>query len=160
MRLGITGHQRLDDPIGWRWVEGALTKILDDAETPLVGVSSLAIGTDQLFASLVVHRDGKIHVIIPFAGYERVFDADHVHAYREMLAKAALVQVLQTPGTDEDAYLAAGRRVVELVDLMIAVWDGQPAKGKGGTGDIVIFAAEQGVPLVHINPADRTVIQR
>jgi len=38
--------------------------------------------------------------------------------------------------TDEDAYMAAGRRVVDLSDVMIAVWNAKPAKGKGGTADI------------------------
>src|SRR5271165_2228772 len=38
--------------------------------------------------------------------------------------------------TDEDAYMAAGRRVVDLSDVMIAVWIAKPAKGKGGTADI------------------------
>ena len=30
-----------------------------------------------------------------------------------------------------------GRRVVDLVELMIAVWNGQAAQGLGGTADVV-----------------------
>ena len=60
-------------------------------------------------------------------------------------------------GSDEDCYLAAGHRVVELSDLMLAVWDGSPAKGKGGTADVVAYAVRRGVPLFHINPASHVV---
>jgi hypothetical protein len=79
-----------------------------------------------------------------------------VPAYRQLLSHAS-VEILQTPGTDEDAYLAAGRRVAEQSDVMIAVWDAKPAKGKGGTADVVAYAVAFGIPVVHINPVDRTV---
>jgi hypothetical protein len=67
--------------------------------------------------------------------------------------------VLDTHGTDEDAYLAAGQRVVELSDIVLAVWNGKPAKGKGGTADVVAYAIRRGMPLIHINPISRTVRQ-
>ena len=159
MRLGITGHQRLEDPTAWAWVANCLAAVLSEAEPPIVGITSLAIGADQLFASLVVHHGGRIHVIMPFAGYERTFDEEHLDTYRNLLAKAVFAEILPKLGTDQEAFLAAGKRVVELSDLMVAVWNGQPAKGRGGTGDIVAFATERRVPLVHINPSDRTVIR-
>ena len=65
--------------------------------------------------------------------------------------------MLDTPGTDEDAYLVAGRRVVDLSDIVLAVWDGHPAKGKGGTADVVAYTIRRGVPLIHIDPVSRTV---
>jgi hypothetical protein len=160
MRVGITGHQRLDDPSAWGWVEFAMTKALDALEPPVDAVSSLAIGADQLFVSLMLSRASEIHAIIPFSGYERTFGPQNVDAYLRLLSKAASVEVLQAPGTDEDAYLAAGKRIVELADLMIAIWNGQPAKGKGGTADIVAYALERGTRLIHINPVDRTITLR
>ena len=160
MNVGITGHQRLDDSDTWGWVESAIDDELNAMVPPLIAVSSLAIGADQLFVSLVARRSGQIYAVIPFPDYERTFGAQNVGAYRRILATAISVEILQTPGTDEDAYLAAGRRVVELSDLMIAVWNGHPAKGKGGTADIVAYAAESSVPLIHINPADRTTTRK
>lgn len=159
-RVGITGHQQLAESEFWEWVEVALNKELDALAVPVTAVSSLAIGADQLFASLVVRRGGQLHVVLPFSNYERTFSEENQEIYRQILNKATSVEVLQTLGTDEDAYLAAGRRIVELADLMIAVWDGQPAKGKGGTGDIVSYAGERGVPLIHLNPLSRTIDHR
>ena len=156
MQVGITGHQQLDDPDGWPWVAGVLRSELAKVALPLVGVTSLAVGADQLFARLVLERDGALHAVLPFADIERSFSPDHVLAYRE-LAKQATVEVLETPGTDEDAYFAAGQRIVDLSDIVLAVWNGKPAKGKGGTADVVAYAIGRGVPLIHIDPVSRNV---
>jgi hypothetical protein len=116
----------------------------------------LAVGADQLLARLVIERGGTIHAVLPFTDLERSFSREDLPAYLE-LAKLATVEVLDTPGTDEDAYLAAGQRVVQLSDIVIAVWNGKAAKGKGGTGDIVAYAISRGVPLIQIDPVSRTV---
>ena len=155
-RIGITGHQRLEDPAAWSWVEEAVGRELDAVTGPLVVVTSLAIGADQLFARLGAARGAAVHAVLPFADIERTFAPGDLPAYRQLVDQAS-VEILQTPGTDEDAYLAAGRRVAEMSDAMIAVWDAKPAKGKGGTADVVAYAVASGVPVVHINPVDRTV---
>ncbi len=155
-RIGITGHQRLQDPTAWLWVEEAVGRELDALAAPLTVVTSLAVGADQLVARLGIARGATVRTILPFAGIERTFSPEDLQAYRRLVSEAS-VEVLRTSGTDEDAYLAAGRRVVESSDLMIAVWDGKPAKGKGGTADIVAYALTSAVPVVHINPVERTV---
>ena len=160
IKIGITGHQKLDDATAWNWVESVTCQKLDMIKRPITAISSLAIGVDQLFASLVMDRGGQLYAVIPFEGYERTFTPLHIETYHRILSKAITVEVLQTQGTDEDAYLAAGKRIVELADLMFAIWNGQPAKGKGGTADIVSYALEKKIPLVHINPQDRTVTQK
>jgi hypothetical protein len=137
-------------------VEEVVGRELDALAAPLTVVTSLAVGADQLVARLGIARGATVRTILPFAGIERTFSPKDLQAYRHLVSGAS-VEVLQTPGTDEDAYLAAGRRVVELSDLMIAVWDGKPAKGKGGTADIVAYAFKCGVPVVHVNPVERTV---
>lgn len=156
MRVGITGHQRLEDPEGWPWVAGVMREELARVAPPLVGVTSLAVGADQLLAQLILERGGTIHAVLPFADIERSFAPEDVSAYRQ-LARQATIEVLDTPGTDEDAYLAAGQRVVEMSNLILAVWNGKPAKGKGGTADVVAYARRRGVPLIHIDPVARTV---
>jgi hypothetical protein len=100
-----------------------------------------------------------INAVLPFADIERSFSPEDRPAYRE-LVKQATVEVLDTPGTDEEAYLAAGKRVVDLSDIVLAVWNGKPAKGKGGTADVVAYAMRRCVPLIHIDPTSRTVRQR
>jgi len=158
MRVGITGHQRLEDPKTWGWVASVMRDELAKVAPPLVGVTSLAVGADQLFAQLVLQCGGMIHAVIPFADIERSFSAEHLLAYRKLVNQAT-IEILHTPGTDEDAYLAAGHRVVDLSDIVLAVWNGEPAKGKGGTADVVAYAIRQGIPLIHIDPISRTIRQ-
>lgn len=158
-RVGITGHQRLEDPEAWRWVTSVIGVELAKLKPPLVGVTSLAIGADQLLARLVLERGGTIHAVLPFADIERSLSPADVPGYRE-LVRQATVDVLGTPGTDEDAYLAAGQRIVELSDIMLAIWNSEPAKGKGGTADVVDYAIRRRLPLIHIDPKSRIVRQR
>lgn len=155
-RVGITGHQTLKDRDEWSWVSVTLREALDRVTPPLVGITSLAIGADQLFAELVLERGGTVHAVLPFRDIERSFAARDLPRYRA-LARRVTSEVLEVSGTDEDAYLAAGMRVVDLADIVVAVWNGLPPKGKGGTADVVAYARHRGVPLIQINPASRTV---
>lgn len=155
-RVGITGHQR-PDPTAWPWVSKAIREQLQAFERPLVGVTSLAVGADQLLARLVIELGGKLHAVLPYEDIERSFAPYDVGQYRELVGQAETVEVLHTPGTDEDAYLSAGQHVVDSSDVVIAVWNGLPAKGKGGTADIVNYALSKGKPLIHINPLSQTV---
>jgi hypothetical protein len=153
MRIGITGHQRLKDSTRWDWVKQEFDRFLSSTASPLVGVTSLAIGADQLFAEAVLARGGSLEVIVPFADYEFTFSSgDDRKKYLRLLASASNPQVLEKHGSDEEAYLAAGQRVVDRSQFLLAVWDGAPAAGIGGTGDIVNYALQQGKKLIHLNP--------
>lgn len=52
------------------------------------------------------------------------------------------------------AYFSAGKLVVDQCDVLIAVWDREPARGIGGTGDIVAYASSR-VPTILIYPTDQ-----
>ena len=43
-----------------------------------------------------------------------------------------------------------GQYVVDHCDVLIAVWDGQPARGRGGTAEIVQYAQEQNRPIIRV----------
>jgi hypothetical protein len=58
---------------------------------------------------------------------------------------------------DSQAFLQAGKWIVDEVDHLMAVWDGEPAEGTGGTGDIVRYAIERRVPLSVIDPISRAI---
>jgi hypothetical protein len=158
MIFGITGHQRLQDADAWPWVRAALQSELSRAVSPLIGYSSLAIGADQLFAELVLELGGELRVILPFSGYEEILspgkDRD---CFRTLLGRAALVEELPAQATRQESYMAAGQRIVDLAERMIAVWDGQKAAGLGGTGDVVRYALTSGKEVLHINPVLRKV---
>lgn len=158
MRVGITGHRRLKDPDGWGWVRAEVDSLLASLQTPLTGITSLAVGADQLFAHAVLKFGGSLEVVIPFAGYELTFsEGGERKEYLRLLQRASKKEVLEKSGSDEDSYLASGKRMVDLSELLIAVWDSMPAVGKGGTGDVVGYAAQQRKKIIHLNPITREV---
>lgn len=160
MKIGITGHQRLPQLSDWDWVNIEMRRVLETLDPPLIGISSLAVGADQLFAELVLERGGTLEVIIPFEGYENKFtQREDRETYLSLLASASGVEVLEKFGSEEEAYLTAGERVVDGSDFLLAVWDGQPAAGLGGTADIVQYARDNQKKIIHLNPRTREVIK-
>lgn len=158
MVLGVTGHQKLDDEEAWGWVAEEISAALSRSPPPLIGLSSLAVGADQLFAALVLAHGGELRAVLPFAGYAETFSpGKDLDGYRALLGRAASVEVLRARSGWQESYLAAGQRVVNLSDMVIAVWNGEEAAGLGGTGDIVRYALEEHKDLLHVNPVLREV---
>ncbi|HXO40959.1 MAG TPA: hypothetical protein VN999_05885 [Thermoanaerobaculia bacterium] len=158
MVLGVTGHQRLDDEGAWEWVAEEIGAALSRSPSPLIGLSSLAVGADQLFATLVLARGGELRAVLPFAAYAETFSPGRdLDGYRALLGRATSVEVLRACSGRQESYLAAGQRVVDLSDLVIAVWNGEEAAGLGGTGDIVRYALEGHQELLHVDPVRREV---
>lgn len=158
MRVGITGHQRLAQTSDWDWTRIELGNALRSLPQPLLGISALAIGSDQLFAQLILDHGGALEVVLPFEDYERTFGAGFDRdEYHRLLKLAQRVSVLPGAGGDEQAYLLAGITVVDRCELLLAVWNGQPAVGPGGTGDIVLSARQRQKPFIHLNPITREI---
>ncbi len=78
-----------------------------------------------------------------------------------LLSLSSVETIIDDANSAEEAFELAGRTVVERSDVLIAVWDGREAKGRGGTQHIVEFA-EHGrygrfaVPVVIIAPDGTT----
>jgi hypothetical protein len=118
----------------------------------LVGVSSLADGADQLFAEAILALGGSLEVVVPAARYREALPPTSQEAYDRLLALASAVERLDYQESTSEAHMAAGRVVVQRSDVLLAVWDGQPARGFGGTGDVVAYALERGVPVEVVWP--------
>lgn len=158
MKIGVTGHQRLNELGDWEWVKVEVDKLLDASPVPIIGLTSLALGADQLFADAILQHQGSLEAIIPFPEYERTFSEGHERrSYQRLLRGASRVTVLQREGSNEECYLDAGKTIVDQADLLVAVWNGQPAAGLGGTGDIVKYAIQMQRKTMHINPITHTV---
>lgn len=100
---------------------------------------------------------GKLYIVVPCHGYEETFsDQANLDCFLDLLKKADNVETLDYPEPSEEAFLEAGCRIVDLSELLIAVWDGKVAKGKGGTADIVGYAREHGREVVVLWPAGVT----
>lgn len=159
MKLGITGHQRLPAAEVWEWVRHELARVFEQQETRGVeAYSSLAIGADQEFARIAIDHGAYLRVIVPCSGYEVTFKTqDELALYRYLLSKASSVDLLDYQQPSEEAFMAAGKKIVDTVDCLVAVWNGDEAAGTGGTDDAVAYAVSRRTPVIHINPVARTV---
>lgn len=148
-RIGVTGHRDLPEPV-LEWVsEGILDEFRTRVEDgPVEAFSALAAGADQLFAELALRSGIPVTAVIPGMDYESDLDGQEARAAFHRLLRACADRVdLPVERTREDAYTAAGRWIVDHTDRMVAVWDGEPARGPGGTADIVEYASRVGVPV-------------
>ncbi len=153
-RVGITGHQNLGGDSRQQHVKRALQHVVSDFPIPLVAVTSLAAGADQVFTRVMLNHGAEIDAVIPFEGYERVFATKSSRdEYVSLLALASTVTILPRVGSDEECFFEAGKTVVSRSDVLVAIWNGKPARGLGGTADIVKFARDtKHLDIKWINP--------
>ncbi len=148
-RIGVTGHRSIP-AAALPAVRARLHALFDGHgdDVQLEALTSLAAGADQLFADIALAHGVPVTAVIPGMDYEtHLGDAATVHDYRRILrACTERVQLPYEP-THEEAYFAAGRWIVDHADHLVAVWDGCPARGLGGTGDVVAYAHRCGVPF-------------
>lgn len=150
MIAGITGHRDLGSRETETWVANQLKSIIRE-EGIQVGLTALAIGADQLFAQELIEANRSVKAVIPCKQYEITFQREQIALYKQWLNQASTVVQLPYTAPSEEAFWAAGRYVVDHCHLLLAVWDGQPAKGLGGTGDVVEYALKKEIQILHID---------
>lgn len=161
-RVGVTGHRHLEDGEDFtaRSLREILKRLHDEHPDGIVALSALAEGADTLFAEIALDLRIPFAVVIPFECYEQDFPPGPARErFKRLLSLARDVHYLPYHDRSDDAYLAGGQWIVDHSDWVVAVWDGQPARGKGGTGDVVQYARQKGRPLVLINPLTQTVTE-
>ena len=175
--VGITGHRKETlPPDSLEWVRGrisdALGQLKAEAATVRMAssaffapgpprflfVSPLADGADQIGAELALEQGFELHAVLPFSRERTRADMpdEESRARLDALLEQATC-ILELSGDEAhelEAYVMAGRSTVAHCDVLIAVWDGLPPRGRGGTGEVVRFAFERATPVVHIPVTD------
>ncbi|MGH3312608.1 MAG: hypothetical protein ACRDP3_18840 [Streptomyces sp.] len=156
MRLGITGHRGLPEETK-RLVRAALKEqVQQHSPDDLVGLSCIADGPDAWFAETVLDHGGQIEVVIPAAGYREGLPVWHHPTYDQLMRQAHDVHSTGISDSDSQAHMAGSEVLVDLADHLLAVWDGEPARGYGGTADVVTYAKRNGVPVDIVWPKGAT----
>jgi len=128
-------------------------------------ISSLAEGADRIAAHAALDAGFALDVILPCPApiYAETFvDDASREAFASLSTRARATLVLPLAGEsaaplDERlpaTFEAAGLTMLAQSDILVAVWDGKPAEGRGGTGQIVEEAARRGAPVVIVDPKD------
>jgi hypothetical protein len=127
LRIGVTGHRVLADlELVRAGIDQSLSRIEEcHPGRPLVVVSSHAEGTDRLVTEIVLKRPGS------------------------------RLEAVLPEGNCEEAYAAANDRLLEKIDVLVAVWDGREAQGRGGTAEVVARARACHLPLAWVHAGNR-----
>lgn len=154
MIVGVTGHQSLEG-FDIDWIKLTIHSFLTENNV-IKGLSSLAIGADQLFCRELIKEKIIYDVIIPCNNYISTFKTiEDSRSFLDLSIKSNSTYTLDFDKPSEIAFYSAGIEIVNKMTVLLAIWDGKLAKGLGGTGDIVEFALKQNKQVFHIDPVNK-----
>lgn len=177
LSVGITGHRSIaTEPIISKAVEAAITKVfraLESGSTLSEGgqtsssstrfrlkiISMLAEGADLVGMQAGLDCGAELVGVLPFdeQSYRDAFaGAPSRVAFDKVWSKLSSIVVLGGAVGDDASYEQANSVILDRSDVVIAVWDGDPARGPGGTGDVVHDALQRGLPVIVISPQAET----
>ena len=130
-------------------------------------LSPLAEGADRVVArAILAYPNGRLDAVLPLAleDYLEDFASEESRKeFKELLGRCRKPVLLRTRRIQDDrsdsggqaelrrdAYAHVGRYVVDHCDVLIAVWDGKPSRGRGGTAETVRYALEQNRPIIRV----------
>lgn len=195
--VGVTGHRDIapDDPAISALVRKELRRIARAYPgAPLLILSGLAEGADRLVAEVAREEfDADLWAILPlpdalyegdFAKRASVKDYKRLKAASQRVVEAPLMAsrraVARYGEPRNHQYAWIGAFIAKRAQVLIAIWDGAPARGTGGSAHVVDWFIKGKVPrayriskaprvpararltptLVHINPRSRKVARR
>jgi len=117
-------------------------------------LSPLAEGADRIVTKRIL-SSSEAHLIallpFPVEDYAEDFSTlESVKEFRDLCRQADQIIELQGSRAQEEAYVALGRTLLDRSAILITIWDGLPANGRGGTAEIVHGARKRGLPLAWI----------
>ncbi|MBM3647937.1 MAG: hypothetical protein FJX11_09120 [Alphaproteobacteria bacterium] len=152
LTIGVTGHRDL--PEGSRQsLEAAVTEVLEGVRrkapaTPFLVLSGLAEGADRVVARLALEKFGATLIAVLPTSVEQFREdfksADSKAEFDRLLATAKQVVFANGPppaavSADQRraGYAAVGQWIALHSHLLLALWDGAEARGRGGTAEVV-----------------------
>jgi hypothetical protein len=172
LSIGLTGHRELDAARAAA-IEQAIGTVIEAllralppaiaqeavyfaATKPIARLVTMAAeGADLIGARAAGKRGVAIACVLPFAWdeYRHDFSPAYQAVAEDTIAHAT--SVLALPGTRGEgprAYERANEVILSNIDLLLAIWDGERARGRAGTGDVVQGAVAKRVPVIVIDP--------
>jgi hypothetical protein len=157
--IGVTGHRdlRADDVPA---LETAVCKVFDELRgsmksTPLMLLSGLAEGADQLAARVALTCGAQLGAVLPMPAplYRSTLDEPARAPFDALIAQASVVidlplgdaaeeQLAESADARAARYEALAVFLATHCHALIALWDGVPSEKKGGTAQVVRYMLE------------------
>ncbi len=154
LAIGFTGHRKLPDEAKSRAQILEFLKEKTESTPGIVyGVSSAAAGGDLLFAESCIQLGLHLRILLPMPKemFRADFDEPTWQRVENVLREAMSVEVTGGDQTRDERYYECGIETVQRSSMLLALWDGKPSRGLGGTEQIYKFAELEGRPIVWID---------
>lgn len=161
----VTGHRKIfgsyQGPV-WNLIEATLKQKMEDAYTKQnvrTFICGGAVGVDQLFGKLAIQLrnakaedrilpgDDDVHLVIarPFPKQADNWPDRVKNFYTWMCEKADRVFDVSTGEYTKEKMIRRDKKMVDLSDFVIAVWDGRKS---GGTYETMKYANSKGKKIL------------
>ena len=133
-------------------------------------MTALAEGADRIVADTILEmEDAKMEVVLPLTKEDYLTDFktdESKNDFERLLKKDLFAITLRSKNIDEEyeeskrevarkrAYFNAGKYIADNCDVLIAIWNGAEAPGKGGTFEVIQYAKKINRPVIIINSID------
>lgn len=169
--VGVTAHRHICPqgiPALRRQISEFLLKLREDyPHLPIKLLNPLAEGGDRLVAEVAIELGMSLIIPLPMpiAEYEKDFTSEEsLQQFRQMCAESELIEMpllegnsLQIIAEDSAArarqYAQLGVFISSHAQILLALWDGKPGDGIGGTASVVHFRLHDDMPG-YLEPED------
>lgn len=166
--IGVTGH-RLQRLAGsdLMLLEHRLASLFEAIETSAKAIgetgfallTNFADGADRIAGWAALNCGWMLDALLPFPrdDFARDFENEpDLAAFMAQLERARNQSHLQPARGPRDngteGYERAGRAILDQCNLLVAVWDKAPARGRGGAAQIIAEAIDRKIPVVVVDP--------
>ena len=164
LHVAITGHRPNRMP------ESELPRLKQALAKIFVGIqkrhssracrllSGLAEGADRLGAFVALGLGWHLDAVLAF--HRARFQEDFCDAYSRGEFRALLLaaSTVQEPSRRwhvgreaEDGYEAVANTMLQRCDVLVAIWDGEGSRGRGGTVDVIDAARGRGIEVIWLH---------
>jgi hypothetical protein len=130
-------------------------------------LTSLAEGVDRMAAKAAEALGWRLAAVIPYAvaRYAEDFEAEGSRdEFDGLLARSQPQAILDGAALEarygaHSGYAAAGEALARASHLVLAVWDGEPPRGPGGTADVCFRALVRGASVLWVDAYGRAPVR-
>jgi len=154
LAVGFTGHRKVPYETKSRQViRDFLAQQKESHHGVMYGICSAAAGGDQLFAESCIELKIPLRILLPRPAeqFRADFDAASWQRSVHIMENAISVEVTGQYEARNEQFYDCGIQTVAESQLLVALWDGQPSRGVGGTQEIVSYARKTGHPIAWIH---------
>jgi hypothetical protein len=156
-RIGVVGHRVLAEP---EKIRAGIDKALRRAVKycggqPVTVLSGLAEGADLLAAEAALAKPSvTLTAVLPLPRKRYVEDFRSARSraeFERLMDQATDIITLPRQKSRPEAYAQLSDYLLKHCDVILAVWDGEPERGRGGTGATVRTAIDGGLPVAWVH---------